>query len=97
MLPFAEKMELTNKSRKPLIVPLPGGKRLFLQPGKSGQVTPKALEHPPVAELLESGSLESAEGSHGSGARAAGKTHGPSGNKGAPRVGGGAARQSGDR
>ena len=97
MLPSAENMDLTNKSRKPLIVPLPGGKRLFLQPGKSGQVTPKALEHPPVAELLESGALESAAGFHGSGTRAAGKTHSPSGKRSAPKGGGGAARQSGDR
>ena len=90
-------MDLTNKSKKPLIVPLPGGKRLFLQPGRTGQVTPKALEHPPVVELLESGALESAEGSHGPTTRAAGKSSGSS-RKGSPVKGnGGAARQSGDR
>ena len=40
-------MDITNKSKKPLSVPLPGGKKLFLQPGKTGQVTAKALQHPP--------------------------------------------------
>ena len=38
-------MDITNKSRKPLSVPLPGGKKLFLGPGKTGQVSPKALDH----------------------------------------------------
>ena len=49
---------IKNKTRKPLSVPLPQGKRLFLGPGKSGQVSPKALEHPPLKALLESGELE---------------------------------------
>ncbi|MEC9054087.1 MAG: hypothetical protein VX633_02195 [Verrucomicrobiota bacterium] len=90
-------MDVTNKSKKPLLVPLPGGKRLFLQPGKTGQVTPKALEHPPVAKLLESGDLESAHGAHGPSARAGGKASSPAGGGAAPKGGSGAARQSGDR
>ena len=48
-------MDITNKTRKPLRLPLPGGKRLFLGPGKTGQVSPKALEHPPLVKLLEAG------------------------------------------
>ncbi len=41
-------------------LPLPGGKRLFLGPGKTGQVSPKALEHPLLAKLLEAGDIETA-------------------------------------
>ena len=100
VLPFTQpggSMDVTNKSKKPLIVPLPGGKRLFLSPGKTGQVSPKALDHPPVAKLLESGDLESAEGSHGPRSRGGGKVSGSSGGSSAPKGGSGAARQSGDR
>ena len=55
-------MDITNKTRKPLSLPLPGGKRLFLGPGKTGQVSPKALEHPPLAKLLEAGDVETTDG-----------------------------------
>ncbi|MAF21621.1 MAG: hypothetical protein CMP26_03340 [Roseibacillus sp.] len=90
-------MDVTNKSKKPLIVPLPGGKRLFLAPGKTGQVTPKALDHPPVAKLIESGDLKSAVGSQGPSNRGQGKVSGPSGGNSSAKGGSGAARQSGDR
>ena len=90
-------MDVTNKSKKPLIVPLPGGKRLFLAPGKTGQVTPKALDHPPVAKLIESGDLKSAVGSQGPSSRGKGKVGGSSGGSSAAKGGSGAARQSGDR
>ena len=49
---------IKNTTKKPLSVPLPRGKRLFLGPGKSGQISPKAMDHPPLAALLESGELE---------------------------------------
>ena len=49
---------INNKTRKPLTVQLPGGKKLRLGPLQTGQVTPKALEHPPLLKLLESGVLE---------------------------------------
>jgi hypothetical protein len=55
-------MDITNKSRKPLSLPLPGGKRLFLGPGKTGQVSPKALEHPLFVKLLAAGDIETAPG-----------------------------------
>ncbi|MBG68565.1 MAG: hypothetical protein CMN06_00290 [Roseibacillus sp.] len=90
-------MDVTNKSKKPLIVPLPGGKRLFLAPGKTGQVTPKALNHPPVVKLIESGDLKSSVGSQGSGQRGQSKVSGPSGGSSSAQGGSGAARQSGDR
>lgn len=91
-------MDITNKTKKPLSVPLPGGKKLFLQPGKTGQVTPKALNHPPLAKLIEAGDIESADAG-GSGPKARGGSggssnpaSGASGHKGT-----GAMRQSGDR
>ena len=55
-------MNVRNATRRPLNVPLPGGKRLFLGPGKTGQLAPRAAEHPPVAALVESGDLEVLDG-----------------------------------
>ncbi len=49
---------INNKTRKALSVPLPGGKKLFLGPGKSGQITAKATEHPPLLALVEAGEIE---------------------------------------
>tara|TARA_R110002096_G_scaffold42144_21_gene113813 strand:- start:2180 stop:2443 length:264 start_codon:yes stop_codon:yes gene_type:complete len=87
-------MDITNKTKKSLTVSLPKGKKLFLGPGKTGQVTEKALKHPPVVKLLEAGDLETSEG-------AATRTGGSSGNTGKPNPSGysgtGAMRQSGDR
>lgn len=89
-------MDITNKTAKPLSVPLPGGKKLFLGPKKTGQVTAKALEHPPLKKLIEAGDVETSEGgpqvkggsgAKGGGLKGGGSTHG----------GSGAMRQSGDR
>jgi len=55
-------MDIINKTQKPLSVPLPGGKKLFLGPNKTGQVNSKALEHPPLVKLLEAGDIEKIEG-----------------------------------
>jgi len=51
-------MNITNKSKRPISIPLPGGKKLFLGPGKSGQINAKAAELPHVAKLVEAGDLE---------------------------------------
>ncbi len=51
-------MEIKNTSKRPLKVPLPGGKRLFLIPGGKGQILPKAADHPPVKKLIDDGELE---------------------------------------
>ena len=51
-------MNITNKATRPISIPLPGGKKLFLGPGKTGQITAKAAEHPPLLKLVESGDLE---------------------------------------
>ena len=91
-------MNITNKTPKPLSVPLPGGKKLFLGPGKTGQVTAKAMVHPPLVKLLESGDIVSSEETSPRAAEANRKFNPPaatgSGSGGAP---GGAPRQSGDR
>ena len=90
-------MDITNKTKKPLSVPLPGGKKLFLQPGKTGQVTAKALQFGPLVKLIEAGDLESADGG-GSGATPKGGSKVSGGSGSAPHKGGsGAMRQSGDR
>ncbi len=51
-------MEVKNTTKRPIKVPLPGGKRLFLGLGGTGQIAPKAAEHPPVKALIDSGDLE---------------------------------------
>ena len=87
-------MDIINKTRKPLSIPLPGGKKLFLGPGKTGQVSAKALQHPPLVKLIEAGDIESGEDTatrKGGGADKAGHATGL-------RHGGtGAMRQAGDR
>ena len=49
---------ITNKTGKPLSIPLPGGKKLRLGPLKSGEISPKAVDHPPVQKLIEAGDVE---------------------------------------
>ena len=49
---------ITNKTCKPLSVPLPGGKKLRLGPLKSGEISPKAVDRPPVQKLIEAGEVE---------------------------------------
>jgi hypothetical protein len=56
-------MDIKNKTSRPIRVPLPAGKRLFLPPGGVGQITPKAAEHPPVQALVDAGDLELQVGS----------------------------------
>jgi hypothetical protein len=55
-------MNITNKTQKPMNVPLPAGKRLFLGPGKTGQVAPGDMDHPPLASLVAAGDIEVSEG-----------------------------------
>ena len=87
-------MDIINKTKKPLRIPLPGGKKLFLGPGKTGQVNAKALQHPPLAKLVEAGDVESGGtttarqgGGANKGGHSTGLRHGATG----------AMRQSGDR
>ena len=84
-----------NKSRKPLVVPLPRGKSLHLGPGKTGQISFQAVEHPPVQRMIAEGDLELMGDESGSGRGSAGNesvhesTHG--------HQPGSTSRQAGDR
>jgi hypothetical protein len=49
---------IRNKTVKPLRIALPGGKTLHLGPGKSGQVSDKALERAATRKLLKAGEIE---------------------------------------
>jgi hypothetical protein len=47
-----------NKTRKPIRVPLGGGKVLHLGPGKTGEVSPQATERPAFRRLVQQGEIE---------------------------------------
>ena len=87
---------VTNKTHKPLSVPLPGGKKLHLGPNKSGQIASNDADHPAVKALVDSGALEivGKGGSQGPGSGGGTKptAHAPQGH--AAETGG---RRSGDR
>lgn len=88
-------MNITNKTKRPLKVPLPGGKKLFLGPGKTGQITSKAAEHPPLIELIEAGDIETDGASSGQKSTSSDSHAGPSrGQSGAPSAN---IRRTGDR
>ena len=55
---------IRNTSRRPLAVPLPGGRKLHLGPNQTGEIAEQAAEHPPLAELVSSGALEILGGGH---------------------------------
>ena len=66
---------ITNKTRKPLKVALPGGKFLHLGPLKSGQIADGAAEAPGVVRLIEAGEIELVgEGAESSGAGGRGRS-----------------------
>ncbi len=63
---------VSNKTQKPVSVPLPRGKILHLGPGRTGQIASNACEHPPLKKLVDAGQIEildehpeSAEGARG--------------------------------
>tara|TARA_R110002072_G_scaffold52316_2_gene139515 strand:+ start:648 stop:911 length:264 start_codon:yes stop_codon:yes gene_type:complete len=87
-------MEIRNLTPRPLKVPLPAGKRLFLSPKGKGQVAHKDLEHPPLKALIDSGDVEVFETGRNKGPSSDGK----SGSGGSQDGGGGAGmRHTGDR
>jgi hypothetical protein len=56
---------VVNKSRKPIRIPLPGGRALFLGPAKSGQIANQHADLPAVRKLIDSGTISIAgEGAH---------------------------------
>lgn len=74
--------EIHNTQTRPIRVPLPGGKLLHLSPGKTAQISDRALEHPGVQSLIDEGVIElMGKGERGEGfaattADAAAHTHG---------------------
>ncbi len=88
-------MEITNQSRRPLTIALPGGKKLRLGPLKSGQITARAAEHPAVKKLVEEGIIQLNDGSGATKNRAG--TGNVSARPSQRRGSGTAQRQSGDR
>ncbi len=89
-------MDIKNKTKRPLRVPLPGGKKLHLIPGGTGQIAPEAAEHPPLKKLIDEGEIEIVGfgRSQGSGASPSAKPKGST--KGDASAGGGM-RHVGDR
>ena len=86
---------VTNKTGKPLSIPLPRGKTLHLGPRKSGQISSHDIEHPALKKLVEAGVIEILEEDSGSTGGEGRGTHGR-----APTAGhtaGRGARRSGDR
>ena len=53
---------VTNKTQKALSIPLSRGKKLFLGPGKSGEIAASDAERPAVKALVESGNIEITQG-----------------------------------
>jgi hypothetical protein len=49
---------VSNKTQRPLSVPLPNGKTLHLGPGKTGQITARAVEDPRLKKLVDAGEIE---------------------------------------
>jgi hypothetical protein len=88
-------MDISNKTKLPLSIKLPGGKVLRLGPGKTGQITAKAAEHPPVKKLLEEGVIEILGDGGTTGVSGSSADSGNSQSQG--RAGGSAMRRSGDR
>ena len=87
-------MELRNKTRRPIRVPLPGGKRLHIGPGGTGQISPKATTHPPLKKLLDAGDLEIEDLGRSKGTGGSGGSTGTRPSKGG---GSGGVRHTGDR
>ena len=89
-------MEIKNTTKRPLKVPLPGGKRLFLGLGGTGQIAPKAAEHPPVKKLIDDGELEVLGGGRSKGSGNSG-SGGINSSQGDGSGSGGGVRHTGDR
>ena len=88
-----------NTTRKPISVPLPGGKTLRLGPLKSGEIRAGAVDHAPLQRMVSAGTIEVAGGVGGSsrGRSGVGESTGSPLPQGGHSGGGGAIRKSGDR
>ena len=83
-----------NKTQRPLVVPLPRGKKLHLGPGKTGQIATEAAEHPGLVKLADAGDIEILDETQAKIAGNSGKIGG--GGQGGP-ASSGVARRGGDR
>ena len=86
---------VSNKTQRPLSVPLPGGKTLHLGPGKTGQISASAVEHPQLKKLVEAGEIEVVSEDARSAAGPGGGQRGRAGMIG--HASGSGIRRSGDR
>jgi hypothetical protein len=85
---------VTNKTTRPLTVPLPRGKKLHLGPLKSGQITTEAADYAVIKTLVEAGEIEISEERTGSSGVAG---RGAAGRGAAGHAHGANNRRSGDR
>jgi hypothetical protein len=67
---------VSNKTKKPLSIPLPGGKTLHLGPGKTGQIAANAAGTAALKNLVEAGAIEIAGDDSHYGAEASGSRRG---------------------
>ena len=86
---------VSNKTQRPLSIPLPRGKTLHLGPGKTGQISSSAIEHPPLKKLVDAGEVEILAEGHGPTDGSDGGRKGPTSTRGHTWGTGG--RRSGDR
>ena len=85
---------ISNKTARPLRVPLPRGKTLHLGPKKTGQIASEDAEHPPLKKLVEAGEIEILGEGHGGSVAGGSAKLGSAGAQGHTP---GASRRSGDR
>jgi len=88
-------MEIINKTKRRLRIPLPQGKTLHLGPGRTGQISAKAADHPPLVKLIEGGDVEILDRGHSQGTGGSGGSTGLS--PGQDRASDGGVRHTGDR
>ena len=86
---------VTNKTGKPLSIPLPRGKTLHLGPRKSAQICSHDIEYPALKKLVEAGAIDILDDGSGSTGGDAGHTYGRAPTSG--HTAGRGARRSGDR
>lgn len=78
---------ISNKTQKPIKIPLPGGRFLHLGPLKKGQIADQAAERPAIQKLVKAGEIviydenEPPEGTSESGVSPHESTHGHPQNK----------------
>lgn len=88
-------VKVENKTKKPVRVPLPGGKKLHLGPTATAEINAKAVSHPPLQKLVEAGEIEIIDGPGGRGKGSGSGNTGISGSTG--HKSGGGLRHTGDR